>query len=427
MNRRIGNRRLACVAVLLLGVLVSGCKGDTSPPAEPATITFAHWRDIDAERYRALARAFNERHPHITVEVRELSIEERIDPTTINADTFWLTAGYVRALADEGSIVSLGAHVDQDASFDPSDFLPGLLADLTIDGETWAIPSGVDVTVLFYNRDLFDRYGVPYPQAGWTWDDFLGKALALHDPDATAMGERVEIFGYGTTSHARAALQCVYQHGGGIVDDIYAPTRVTFDDPLTVGALEWFADLYHAHGVAPTPTEALQAFGRASAGSPAFSLYNGIQAGRIAMWEGTFSGRGGDFYVGDWFFDWGMVPLPGDARSAALRTVEGYVISSQTRHPDECWQWTSFLSHEILPGAIPPRRTLAESDPFEQLVGDGEALVALTALEGGLPFPVGVDEFLAAFGVFDQAVEEIVEEATPPLEALTRALQQMEE
>lgn len=37
-------------------------------------------------------------------------------------------------------------------------------------GELLALPWTYGSTALFYNKDIFDRYGVPYPQDGMTWD-----------------------------------------------------------------------------------------------------------------------------------------------------------------------------------------------------------------------------------------------------------------
>ena len=78
-------------------------------------------------------------------------------------------------------------------------------------------------------RDLFDRYGVAYPEIGWTWDDFLDTALALRNPDE-------DVFGYVATEPEQAA-HFIYQHGGQLYDDLRAPTYPTFDDPLTVEAM----------------------------------------------------------------------------------------------------------------------------------------------------------------------------------------------
>ncbi|TMV46871.1 extracellular solute-binding protein [Paenibacillus mesophilus] len=38
-------------------------------------------------------------------------------------------------------------------------------------GELYALPFSEDLSALFYNKDIFDRTGVPYPKDGMTWED----------------------------------------------------------------------------------------------------------------------------------------------------------------------------------------------------------------------------------------------------------------
>lgn len=90
----------------------------------------------------------------------------------------------LRDMHRQGKTRDLGPFIEQDPSFDLADFYPAMLDFYTDEGSVWAIPSGVDLVAMFYNKDLFDQYDVPYPEVGWTWDDFLSKAQALRDPDA---------------------------------------------------------------------------------------------------------------------------------------------------------------------------------------------------------------------------------------------------
>ncbi len=53
----------------------------------------------------------------------------------------------------------------------------------------WALPYGGALgRVLLYRKDLFDRHGLAYPNAEWTWDDFLAAARRLTDPRADTYG-----------------------------------------------------------------------------------------------------------------------------------------------------------------------------------------------------------------------------------------------
>ena len=69
-----------------------------------------------------------------------------------------------------------------------ADLHPSAAAHFSQEEERWAIPVGMDVVVMYYNVDLFDQYGVPYPELGWTWEDFFEKAIALRDPGGAYLG-----------------------------------------------------------------------------------------------------------------------------------------------------------------------------------------------------------------------------------------------
>lgn len=53
----------------------------------------------------------------------------------------------------------------------------------------------ISTRALFYNKDLFDRYGVPYPTNAMTWDDVL--ALAKRFPTKGEGEGRIYGFGSG--------------------------------------------------------------------------------------------------------------------------------------------------------------------------------------------------------------------------------------
>jgi multiple sugar transport system substrate-binding protein len=405
---------LSCVIICLLVVPLSGC-GKATPPPEPATIVFSYEEFFDTDYYEAMVEEFNEQYPYITVELSTSNYWELPQEVGPGVDVLLRWDESLVGLQEEGHILGLNAYIEPDASFARSDFYPGLIEHLTLRGETWAVPAGVSTMVMFYNQDMFDQYGVPYPETGWTWDDFLAKALALRDPDADVMGDRVDFFGYGAATLPWDVVPFIYQHGGRIVDDLYNPTRTTFNDPLTVEALEWYADLFHSNGVAPTPLEAAGAF----SAPQQFAIYSGIGGSRVGMWSGASITQGGAYWLSEWFFRWGMAALPRDAQSATLLDIECYFISAQTPHPEACWQWISFLSQQIPAHLMPARRSLAESTEYEQLVGSDVVAIGQESMEDGILIPLDVGEgFEEAMAVFGEAVEQIIRGASTPQEAM---------
>jgi len=379
------------------------------------TIAFAH-PEVDTDHYEPLVRTFNENHPHITVEPHPRAWDAMGNLGADDADVFAVGTFALIELQQQGDILSLDPFTEQDASLDMADFYPGTVEIFTREGKTWAIPAGVDMNVMYYSQDLFDQYGVPYPGIGWTWDDFLERALAIRDPDA-------KVFGYTTTPGYFDAALFIYQHGGQIVDDVNDPTHTTFDDPLTVEALEWYARLFHEYDVAPTREQARKAFGGGQ-----YTFFEGLRHGQVGMWILPLSERGGLGWPVEWFVNWGMAPLPRDAQSATDTWAEGYAISSETPYPDACWQWILFLSEQTTDRLMPARRSLAESTAYGQQVGSEVAAVARASVENAvLVSPWTWTEFGGALDdIFEQAVDQIISGASTPREAMDWAQREAE-
>ncbi|WP_028550143.1 ABC transporter substrate-binding protein [Paenibacillus sp. UNC451MF] len=46
-------------------------------------------------------------------------------------------------------------------------------------GEVYAVPFSMNYGLMLYNKDIFDKFGVPYPQDGLTWDQAIAVAKQL--------------------------------------------------------------------------------------------------------------------------------------------------------------------------------------------------------------------------------------------------------
>jgi multiple sugar transport system substrate-binding protein len=380
---------LACVFVGVLVVTLSGC--NAAPPPEPATITFAY-RDLDTEYFEGVVHEFNEQYPHITIELRPLTASGLRHLEAGGADVRMVWQVILSDLQEQGDIMSLEPFIEADASFDRPDFSSAALDAFTVEGRIWAIPHGTNPIVIYYNKDLFDQYEVSYPEVGWTWDDFLSAALAIRDPDAG-------VFGYASDVEPYDALWLIYQHGGQVFDDIQNPTRTTFDDPLTIEAMEWYAELYHRHNVAPLPQEWREIGGNEG----------GILTGKVGMWSYYFAFQGGRDFFMEWPMRWGMVTLPRDTHAVTSGICGAFAISSQTQYPDAAWQWISFASRQPHHYTVPVRRSVAGSAEYEQLVGSDVAIVARECLETGLfDSPRVFTVFGGALDAFEAAVEGII-------------------
>src|SRR5664279_1933039 len=102
------------------------------------------------------------------------------------ADVLTLNGGEVSPYSTRaGYFLDLSPLTSADSTLNPNDFIPAAWASVQWDGGVWALPVGVDATMLVYNQDAFDKAGLAYPNAHWTLDDLINAAKALTQYDSS--------------------------------------------------------------------------------------------------------------------------------------------------------------------------------------------------------------------------------------------------
>lgn len=165
--------------------------------------------------------------------------------------------------------------------------IPQKLKDaLSVDGKLYEIPNGWQTMLIHYNKGVFDAAGVPYPQEGWTWDDFLETCKAL-----TSVSGESKVYGYGMPWFNFAHYPWFLTNGTYPVSDDMSASNMT--DPKMIEAARFLHDMVHVHGVSPDPI-GLNVFDMFANGSLAM-----ISAGRWPV-PGWVSSGFTDFDVARW-------------------------------------------------------------------------------------------------------------------------------
>jgi ABC-type glycerol-3-phosphate transport system substrate-binding protein len=409
---------LLCLALMLI---VAGCgpRLEPIPTPEPITLRFAY-RQHTVE-LQGLFERFQEQYPWITVQATET---ERWD----NLETL-VRAGNVDMVRDRRNILELAGEgllrpLDDiqlgDWAGIREDYLRGAWEGLAVGGQQWGIPAGLDMQVAYINLDQAQALNVRIPGDDWTLFEFLDLTTGLNYPDGLPQSS-TRLFGFCTTPQSVDPVLFAYLHGGGIVDDLYAPTMPTLDDPRTVEAAQWYVDLYTRHGLAPDPEVIRTTFRRGG-------IYEAAVRGACGVWVGMYSGRGGLDMPFNWSFTWRMLPLPRDRATFNVGDVEGYFITKQCAHPREALMLLRFLADhwEAAGQMMPPRRSQLESEDYELAVGEEVAELARSFGERSVlmvPLQSAV-ELEQVAGAFFQAIQLMINEGVNAADALDEAQQQ---
>ncbi|WP_299429330.1 sugar ABC transporter substrate-binding protein [uncultured Meiothermus sp.] len=164
-------------------------------------------------------------------------------------DAFMLTPNqegnlYLRS----GWLEPLSSYVGNPAltapGFDQADFFPASIRAASIGGSLVGLPIQQETTMLFYRKDLFQKYNIPVPR---TFAELEAAAKALHNKDGVA---GIGLRGRGAAATSQLAPY-LFGHGG---DWLSANRRSRFFDAEWVNALTFYSGLLRNYGPAGSTT-----------------------------------------------------------------------------------------------------------------------------------------------------------------------------
>jgi multiple sugar transport system substrate-binding protein len=258
-------------AALLLGLAACAGGAPTVEATRPvARLRFSYWgSEVEKVAIEEMIAAFESSNPDIEVEPIHIPYEDytaRVSAMILDGqapDVGYLPGLQAPLWAQEGKLMDLTELVETDpllSSALPETryyYGPGKIAGLN---------TAVEATLLFYNRALFDRAGIPYPpsdpEKAWTWDEFLTAAARLttdtagrHPGEAGFDLGQIRTFGaaFDKSYEGWGFYPFVYSNGGQAVNE--DGTRLLLDSPEAAEAMQNLADLMWVHHVAPTPQQ----------------------------------------------------------------------------------------------------------------------------------------------------------------------------
>jgi len=186
MGRGIWTRLAAALSAA--AVLTAGCAGAEAPP-EDVTLKVWSW-DGNFNEYAADYMA---QHPHVKLvrvppydETAGFGFDDAYYANYLQAaeaaqpDVLMVPAREFVRLAEAGKLRSLESFVAR-PEFEASTYSPHVLSLLRAsgDGELFGVSQGFYNQALYYNKTLFESYGVTMPQAGLSWDAVLELAASF--------------------------------------------------------------------------------------------------------------------------------------------------------------------------------------------------------------------------------------------------------
>jgi multiple sugar transport system substrate-binding protein len=367
---------LAALAMIVLPV-ASACGGD-SDGASSGSIRFLVFGDPpEIQAYRTLIRSFRAAEPDIDVQLVEASDREdliaRLSTSLAGGsppDLFLMNYRFYGQFAARGVLEPLQSYAEGSEQFELGDFYSQAVDAFRWNGEAMCLPQNISSLVVYYNRDLFKRFGVPPPRNAMPWAEFVhtaaqmtrdenGQTVVGADPDLPRPNTaQAEIYGLGVEASIIRLAPFVWSNGGDVVDDEEAPTRFTLETPEARQAIDAFFQLRTLHGVVPTDQEV-----------EAEDDESRFTNGRLAML--LSSRRSVPTFREAATFDWDIVSLPVFREPAGILHSDAYCLTKASDAKDAAWRFVEYaLGPEGAPvvartgRTVPSLKSVAESDAF---------------------------------------------------------------
>ena len=374
------------ILFLLFTILLAGVFAFVFHPEKDDSVVlqFASWgSESEINILKPILKDFENKNPGIKINFMHIpqNYFQKIHllfASNTAPDVIFINNLYLPVYANAGVLEDLDNYKDE---FNYTDFYPKSLNSLSYNGKTYAIPRDISNIVVYYNKDLFRKNGVKFPDSGWDFTEFLYDAKAVSDPP--------DRFGVSFDETPLLYLPYLTTCGGWNKED----TEEFFNENVLTResnkkGLEFYADLRNKYHVAPKKEEI------GSATSAQMFLQ-----GRLGM---QISGRWlVPKYREEAKFDWDVAEFPacfGQKNGIVPMDASGWAISKSSGHKIEAVKFIKFLSskdsiEKFTSGGLimPARIDVSESGVFLDGKKPLNAKAFVNAAKTSVPTPVTVN------------------------------------
>jgi multiple sugar transport system substrate-binding protein len=408
----------AAAAVAAAGTLGACGKNDDEGADANGVVTLDLWHgqvDTGKAAIDSLIAAFNQSHPNIKVVGGGGGVTA---DSMLQKVTAGLAAGSYPDIAyifgsDLASLTKSPKVADLTGQLKIDDYWPAAKDAVSVKGKVRAAPALLDSLCVVYNKKLFAAAGVAPPEAGWTWDDFVGAAKQLTNPAKGAFGTGWP--GVGDEDTVWRIWPMIWDLGGDVISG--DGKKVGFD---AVGS------------------KALETLDRLRVDK---SLYVDPKPGSEQLYQVFLGGRMGMVATGPWQLpelkdnglEYGVVPLP--SYSGKPMTISGpdtWTIfdngKAKVKAATEFVTWLADpaqdIQWDIKGGSLPITKATAELPQWKKHSAETNGLdVFVTALDTAKVRPT-ISTYPQISQHVGEAIAAVLLGKQSPADALKQAVDQ---
>jgi multiple sugar transport system substrate-binding protein len=240
----------------------------------------------------------------------------------------WVWQGYAPVLQPLDDFINAGGLTDRFPDSENYQF------NTQWQGKTYMTPTDVGSLVIYYNKDIFDKKGVPYPEKGWTWEEYQETVKKLSfEEDGTKYYGWAQAGGW---NGAYGRVVAFMRRNGHVEwDSVIEPKKSQWNHEDVISALQFCVYDTIKNEWSPSPD--------VTAGGGV-----GVDTGRVAM-----------VLEGPWYmprlqgelatteqginFDVAEPPVGSANKNVTFGHIHGHTIAAASQAKEAGWELISFI------------------------------------------------------------------------------------
>ncbi len=335
-----------------------------APADKPVTLKWALWDWEATAYYQPIIDAYKAEHPNVTIEYVDLGSTDYMTMLSTQlsggADLDVLTIkdipGYAN-LVKQNHLEPLNGYI-ADKGIDTAAY-GGTVEQIKVQDEVYALPFRSDFWIVYYNKDLFDQAGVPYPTNDMTFEQY--DEIARKMTSGSGAGKV-----YGAHYHTwRSAVQLfgILDGQNTVVDGDYDFLKPTYerilkeqDDGIVMDYATLKTSSTHYSGVFYNNSIAMMNMG---------SWFIATQIDKVKSGESSAK-------------NWGIVKYPhpeGVEAGTTLGTITSLAVNKKSANKEAALDFMQFVTGEEGAAAIAATGTIPA-------IKSDEVISSITSIEG---------------------------------------------
>lgn len=296
----------------------------------------SYWEVANADGYVIIDKAikkFEKLHPEIKIHyysgIPKDDYEEWLARKILKGDApdvFMILSEDFSHMVSLGFLENLDKEIQEDKSVEIRDYYETSLEAGKIDDRQYALPYETVPTLMFVNKTLLEKEGIPVPDADWSWDDLYRICKKVtKDLDGDGRLDQFGTYNYGW-------LEALYSNDGKIFDPQGKKCYLTSErTEESVRFIQRINELYQGEKVTRETFDA---------GNVAFMP---LSFAEYRMYK-TYPYKIKKYSD----FQWDCITLPAGSMGDNISRVDSLLIgiSSESRQKDMAWEFLKMLTND---------------------------------------------------------------------------------